>query len=370
MHYLVSNAGFHTLIGVGGIGSGCFFRMESDATIGRNESRTGALLDVRDYCKLHIVTHYAARLLHAGPGRFRVLPVGKVGDDAHGHQLLLQMQQAGMDTRYISPVADRPTLFSVCFQYPDGSGGNITSFNSAAAELAPEDVRQAAQGVLARGREVIALCTPEVPMATRRCLLALAQQAGAFRVASFLAEEIAVALNDGSFELCDLVALNEAEAEAWLNIPSLPSDSQALADRVLAAIAERVPHLRVIISAGARGAFGFADGRWSHCPAHPVSVVSTAGAGDALLGGVIASLVAGVPLLPASASATMRDPDAISSALELGVLLASFKVTSPHSIHPDADMDSLIAFAGERGLQFSPELVRRIERTTVSTESS
>jgi hypothetical protein len=46
---------FHTLIGTGGIGTGSFFQLRGDHTLGREESRGGRFLDRRDYCKLHIV---------------------------------------------------------------------------------------------------------------------------------------------------------------------------------------------------------------------------------------------------------------------------------------------------------------------------
>ena len=51
------NSPFNQLIGVGGLGTGIFFELEGDHTLGRNESRPGRLLDVKDYCKLHIVIH-------------------------------------------------------------------------------------------------------------------------------------------------------------------------------------------------------------------------------------------------------------------------------------------------------------------------
>ena len=60
------NSPYHKIVGVGGIGSGIFFALEGNHTLGRNESRTATLLPVRDYCKLHIVLHYVAKLLGAG----------------------------------------------------------------------------------------------------------------------------------------------------------------------------------------------------------------------------------------------------------------------------------------------------------------
>ena len=54
--------GFKCAIGIGGIGAGMIYALKGDHELGRNESRLGELLDSRDYCKLHIVLHYIARL--------------------------------------------------------------------------------------------------------------------------------------------------------------------------------------------------------------------------------------------------------------------------------------------------------------------
>jgi len=56
---------YRRIVGVGGIGTGLFFALEGAHDLGRDESRPARLLDVRDYCKLHIVAHYAAVLLGA-----------------------------------------------------------------------------------------------------------------------------------------------------------------------------------------------------------------------------------------------------------------------------------------------------------------
>ena len=74
MHILRIDSGsqYQGLIGVGGIGSGCFFALEGNHTMGRNESRPGRSLDVRDYCKLHIITHYVAKLLGAGRNQLAI----------------------------------------------------------------------------------------------------------------------------------------------------------------------------------------------------------------------------------------------------------------------------------------------------------
>jgi sugar/nucleoside kinase (ribokinase family) len=89
-----------------------------------------------------------------------------------------------------------------------------------------------------------------------------------------------------------------------------------------------------------------------------VAVVSTAGAGDALLGGVLAGLAAGLPFVPPGHSRASLTGRPLSSALELGALVAAFKVTSPHTIPPDLSLDALLAFAREHGVAFGEDFRR------------
>jgi sugar/nucleoside kinase (ribokinase family) len=111
--------------------------------------------------------------------------------------------------------------------------------------------------------------------------------------------------------------------------------------------------MTVVVSAGEHGAFVFTRGVWHHCPAAPAQVVSTAGAGDALLGGILSGIAAGIPLVPSSPSTGSISERPLESALQMAVLLASFSVTSPHTIHPEANLEGLLQFANRTGVTFS-----------------
>lgn len=346
------------LIGVGGIGTGIFFELEGNATLGRNESRPGRLLDVRDYCKLHIVIHYVAKLLGArvSGSPFHVLPLGKVGEDAPGRQVVREMTEAGIDTRLIRVTPERPTLFSVCFQYPDGAGGNITTNNSAASALTESDAHGMADLLKSGGRQVIALAVPEIPFEVRRHFLQLATWTGALRVASFVSAEIGPAREAGVFEILDVVALNEAEAGELIGSSFSFAARDAFIVKCQDFLRRSCPNLRMVVSLGKSGAYGVNRDLWNYCPAPEVEVASTAGAGDALLGGVIAALAAGIPFLRAESSKEWMSPRPIETALELGVLLASYKCRSRHTIHPSACIATLMSFGHEVARPFSPRL--------------
>ena len=354
---LSPDAPYRRLVGVGGIGAGIFFALEGNHDLGRNESRPGRLLDVRDYCKLHIVAQYPTVLLGAreDQGPFHVVPVGKVGIDEVGLRLRAEMERAGMDVRFVDAVPGRPTLLSVCFQYPDGSGGNITTIDSAAALVSERDVDVVERWL---SPSALALAVPEVPLPVRRHLLRRATERGALRVASLTTAEIEEARESGFLSLVDLLALNEDEAAALAGAPFSDAAPEPFLQRLSSSVPPLGTGVRIIVTAGARGAFAFDGSAWAHVPSLPVAVVSTAGAGDALLGGVLTGLAAGLPFVPAASPRASLAGRPLSSALELGALVAAFKVTSPHTIPPDLSLDALMAFAREHGIAFGEDLRR------------
>jgi sugar/nucleoside kinase (ribokinase family) len=358
---LADGARYERLVGVGGIGTGLFFALEGSHDLGRNESRPGRLLDVRDYCKLHIVAHYPAVLLGARgeTGPFHVLPVGKVGEDETGRRLRAEMEATGMDVRFVEPVPGHPTLLSVCFQYPDGSGGNITTVDSAAAHLSERDVDLADRWLSPR---TIALAAPEVPLAVRRHLLMRAGAKGAYRAASLTTAEVAEARVTGLLSLVDVLALNEDEAAGLVGEPWPGDDPRRFLDRCAVVLRDVQPKMRAVVTAGPQGAFGFDGATWSHVPALSVPVASTAGAGDALLGALLAGLAAGLPLATASGESLIERP--LESALDLGTLAAAFKVTSPHTIPPDFTLENLVAFARDHGVGFAESVERLLPAGT------
>jgi len=178
---------YQAMIGTGGIGSGVFFALDGDHTLGREESRSGRFLDKRDYCKLHIISHYVKVLL--GPD-FQTILVGKVGDDEVGRRLLAEMQDTHLDLRYVSAAPGEQTLFSTCFVYPDGSGGNLTTADSASARVDKAYIAEASSAFRHYQNRGIALAAPEVPLNARQKLLELGRQYGFFSAASLNSAEI------------------------------------------------------------------------------------------------------------------------------------------------------------------------------------
>ena len=129
---------------------------------GARRAGAAAFLDRRDYCKLHIVSHYVRRLL--GPG-FPVIPLGMVGADEVGERLLGEMGEVGLDLRYVGR-AESLALprYATCRIYPDGSGGNVTENDSACVAVDAGWINRAENEFARFAGAGIALALPEVPL--------------------------------------------------------------------------------------------------------------------------------------------------------------------------------------------------------------
>jgi sugar/nucleoside kinase (ribokinase family) len=331
------------MIGVGGIGSGTFFALSGNHTLGREESRAGRFLNRRDYCKLHIISHYVQTLL--GPP-FTTIPIGQVGDDDNGARLLDEMAAASLDTRYVRSLAGAPTLFSFCFVYPDGSGGNLTTEDSASSRVDAEWI-MSAQAEFERYRGCgVALAMPEVPLAAREALLELGTRYRFQRVASFTTGEMEEVAVRGLLARTDLLAVNRDEAAAVAGLASDVPSSESLVEAVIQRVAEEQPQLALSITAGRDGSWVWDGGRLHHLPALAVHAESTAGAGDAHLSGLIVGLAVGLPL---------------AEAHQLAVLTAALSVASPHTIHPALDRPALWALAQEQAVPLAATLRQLLE---------
>jgi len=310
----------NTVIGTGGIGSGVIYRLEGNHDLGRNESRLARRVEQRDFCKLHIILHYVAVLCRDLGLKTQVFPVGAVGNDEEGKTLRAEMKRAGMNLQYVRVVANARTMFSVCYQFPDGAGGNLTESNSASGKVSPAMIRSA-QGKI--GKRSVVLAAPEVPLAGRIALLRLAKRKGAYAVASFVTHEMSVVRKQKLLELVDLLSINRDEAAALAGI----SPRQPIR-QIVAAAAKHVCG-RLCVTDGANGMFSVTE----HLSALKVKVVNTAGAGDAALAGLIVGVLAG---------------RSWSDCLRVGRLLSALSVTSPDTIHFGINLKTLRAFNGRQ----------------------
>ena len=343
------------IIGTGGIGSGIVFSLKGDHTLGRNESRLATLEPYNDYCKLHIIMHYISVLLGASPtGSFRSYPIGGVGSDDAGDKLLAQMKQAGMSMGAVNKISDCPTLYSVCYQYPDYSGGNITTENSASSKVSPDAIDDFFADIGTGESDGIVLAVPEVPLETRIRLLRQGRERGYLNVASVLSSEVAEFKTFKGLGLTDLLAVNIDEARSIANIKDESTDSDVIVNRSIEILYASNPGIMLLITDGAKGSYCFQDGSLEYNSILPAEVKSTAGAGDAFLAGIITGICYGLPLQKGVSNNSITETPLLS-AVDLGTLLASLSVTSSDTIHMGVDASFLLKYAQSKGLTLSDE---------------
>jgi ribokinase len=329
------------IIGTGGIGSGKFFILNGDHTLGREESRSGHFLEVSDYCKQHIILHYIKVLL--GPA-FKVIPVGKIGTDDIGQILFNEMNETGFDMKWIRKEAGVSTLFSFCFYYPDGSGGNMTTDNSASSQVDAGFIESTIPEIKRLGSRGIVLAAPEVPLGARKRLLELGREYGLFCTASFTTGEINEVLNSDIPDKTDLIAINSDEAATIAGIKNDGTDLPALVNMAVQKLVMKNKNIMVSVTAGKNGSWCWDGAVFNWFPAMKVNAVSTAGAGDAFFSGLISGLALGLSLFEAQ---------------QLASLVAGLSVCSADTIHKGIDRHSLREFMSGSDMNFS-EIVLKI----------
>ena len=343
LHFDKQDLRYTGIIGTGGIGSGKFFRLNGDHTLGREESRSGHFLDIRDYCKQHIILHYIKVLL--GPA-ISVIPVGKVGDDELGNNLISEMKATGMEMDYLEKVPDASTLFSFCFSYPDHTGGNLTTDNSASALVDPGYIEKVKKELQKLGPRGIIMAAPEVPLNARYALLRLGRENRLFCTASFTSEEICLALDSGILNSIDLVAFNLDEASTLAGNSTAGKDTIFTVNNAIRRLQGAHRNMLVSITAGMQGSFCWDGHTLNAWPAIITKATSTAGAGDAFFSGLICGIALGFHLFEAQ---------------QLATLLAGLSVTSPHTIHKGIDRSSLHSFMRSSDLEFSEKITKILE---------
>ena len=321
---------FNKVIGTGGIGTGEIYRLEGNHTLGREESRAGHLLDNRDFCKLHIILHYIAVLTRDMKPDIQIIPVSAIGDDLRGDNILEELKKAGMVVKYVKTYANSPTLHSVCFQYSDGSGGNITENRSASSKVDLSLLKSSENEIESN---TILLAAPEVPLHTRFDFIKIGAARNAFVVASFTSSEMESATDFGIFEHIDLLSINKDEACMFSGLTKDVKTSR-IVEGCVEKLKKLNPNTKLTVTNGVEGVYAYEDGSLDFMPAYQVNAVNTAGAGDAFLAGLIIGIING-----RSIAGDNRD-----SCLRYATALSSMSVTSKDTIHFGITGDSLLEF--------------------------
>jgi sugar/nucleoside kinase (ribokinase family) len=330
------------VVGTGGIGTGMFFCLEGQHTFGRDESRLAYLSDDKDYCKQHIILHYIATLNK----KVKVYAIGKLGNDEQGHTLISEMHSAVINTDFVSVTDEARTMFSISFQYPDNSGGNITTSNSACRLVTPEYIEECSGCI---DDKTLILAAPEVPLESRIKLLEIGRKNGAFSAVSILSGEVEQFEKRNNYALCDLFAVNIDEAKAI-------SGKSGPVEEIVYAAVDKIkacnPKIKLIITCGKYGCYTYECNNIEKLQIIDVPVVNTAGAGDTLLGGTIVGLINDMPFQKGCDDKFFAETP-LKSAVEFGTLVSTLKVMSHDTIVKSISSEKIAEFINERAYRQS-----------------
>lgn len=195
--------------------------------------------------------------------------IGSVGNDSFGNQQRKEMENEGINLRYLKTDPALPTGTAIILVAD--SGENMIILDAGANQaLHPEDIHLLKPLFSDVDRLI---CQLETPLDTVREALELART---YNVFSILDVAPACPLPPDFIAAADLVTPNESEAEILTGIKVDSLDSARAAAERIAGWGAR----HVVIKLGAKGSYYFGDEE-IYAPSFEINAVDTTGAGDA-----------------------------------------------------------------------------------------
>lgn len=212
--------------------------------------------------------------------------IGRLGNDSFGQELLAGLQTAGVNTDLIQIEPDTHSGVAV-ITVTDTGENQIIGVLGANDHLDATDVARL-QTVLPQAQALVMQL--EAPLQTVKAAAQAAHAAG-IQVILDPAPVPPTPITE-IYPFIDLLVPNEVEAS---QLTGLTVNSPASAAQAAAVLHQQgVP--AVIIKLGAQGTYASTSAEQFWVPAFAVEAIDTVAAGDAFAGGLVAGLVAGLPL--------------------------------------------------------------------------
>lgn len=215
--------------------------------------------------------------------------VGRVGDDAFGHEMRRFLENEGVSTRYLKGTAD--TASGIAAIFIDQTGENyVNAVYGANARCNEEQIADACEAL--RHAKVL-LVQQELPLEITFEVMKVARELG---VTVIMDPAPARDVPDGFYDYPDILTPNQGEAESLSGIAVIDEASAAVAAKIIREQGTPI----VIVTMGDDGAHVESEDVSLYMPAYRVKVVATVGAGDAFNGGLAVGLAEGVDLVEAA----------------------------------------------------------------------
>ncbi len=210
-----------------------------------------------------------------------VMMVSKVGDDLFAPNTVANLQQQGVDTRFVTTAPGTSSGVAPIF-VDDQSQNRILIIKGANQQLKPADIDAAADALKACRLIILQL---EIPLETVYYAIDFARQ---HDINVILNPAPAVAdLNIDYACKCDFFMPNETELEILTGMPVNTDEEVQLAGQSL--LKRGLKNL--IITLGGRGSLWMSGDQLHHVAPTAVNAVDTSGAGDAFIGCFAQALV-------------------------------------------------------------------------------
>jgi ribokinase len=207
--------------------------------------------------------------------------IGRLGNDAFGHQLRTFLAAQAVDLAHVRDAAEAHTGTAI-ITVADADN-TIVVVPGANARVSPEDV-----SAVTFSKADVAVSQFEIPPATIDAFFQRARAAGATTI---LNPAPAIPFEKGLLDLVDILILNETELGFLTGMELRDGDDAA---RFVEAASALQGGGRIIcVTLGKRGALALIDGQVSMIAGRTVKAVDTTGAGDCFVGALASQLAGG-----------------------------------------------------------------------------
>ncbi len=215
----------------------------------------------------------------------------RLGDDMFGAELLAALKERGVDTSLVSIDPNAPTGASTVLAAQGDYASVIAP--GAAGLMSPDDVERARPAIL--GAEALVLQLEIAPAIVARAAEIAADAGRAVILNASPAPESWSVVPASLWRATSMLYVNRVEAGRLLGHGTTTEDWEANA----ATLADKLGVATVIVTLGAEGCVGVADGVVQRQAAFPATIADAVGAGDAFLGASALALIEGRPLVEA-----------------------------------------------------------------------